>query len=156
MFSAQEENQKETLQKIKMTFAKDVINAINTKIDIDDLCSKAKALQQSIKVEMLEISLKVRDLFGLSFDTAFYFERNNFLVKEFGHPLGLSNKLLDTYREIKQSMTEKEKPHDGEEKRAIDSKMEEIVIGPTTPPKTEILKLTDIAKALREYYERYD
>lgn len=103
MFAAQEQDQKAWLRSLKTQFARELITAIDGSIE----GPRPSQLGKQLKLTILERSLRVRELFGLSFDTSLFFERGCYHFKSVGHPLGLTNGALDRYAELKQAWLER-------------------------------------------------
>ena len=58
-------------------------------------------MAQGNKIKVIERSVQVKELLGISFDSSLYFEMACFHQKDYGHILGLSDSLLKKYSQMK-------------------------------------------------------
>ena len=62
-------------------------------------------LAKSLKLRVLDVALKVRETFGISFNESFFYDKSCFNPR-MGNILGLSDNLLRKYKKVRDRRSE--------------------------------------------------
>ena len=73
-----------------------MISTINNDLKALEVMVNGELLAKDARYTIIDRSLKIRELFGLSFDQSFYFNRSQ-IEPRHGNILGLSSQLLDKF-----------------------------------------------------------
>ena len=108
IFSANDTKIENPLQKLLSDHNQHLINLINSKMKLREQLAQADTLTRKLKITMFEKCIQARDIFKISFDDSFYFDKASF-EKRYGTIFGIKDATLDKFKALIEKREEKMK-----------------------------------------------